>query len=694
MIDLSSFSGHCLSGLLDVSVKILALALLASVWLAMGWARSQALRHAVWATVLCGMIGLPLLRLVIPGIVLPVLPASPGPTTAIEATLPMAPERSSAGAAPPAEARFEGNSYWPADRVTWTVVAFGGYLAGAFVLLARLFVGLAGCRRIVRASRPIAVDGLLASRSPSLVRLLHRHRVQVRVCSKVRVPLTLGWWHPKILLPAEPQGWGSAKAEAVLAHELAHVERRDALFVLLGAITQCLYWFHPLAWLVPRRLASLSERVCDDRAIALTGAPVPYARCLLEFAETMVLHRSRVALGTVSMTISDDDVGRRIEAVLDHRRAISPPLTRQSVLLLITLAAVIVPTLAALRAGPRALEKAVHPVDAFAFFAWVNAGDRHEYVGRVLNPDGKPAAGVPVDIVGASRAPETDTDAEQPAQTKAKSVRAEPELVLQGRTAYEPDRIVKIRPRFNATVEKVHVSVGQRVKKGDAIVDLFSTELATAKNDLQTGYIQWQHDLSLVKSRDALFERKAISRQLLVDARNDENKSRLAFAAVREKLLVFGVPEQQIDSLIANVADPPQQQQFVADKAKARIRRISPIDGLVIQRSANPGAVYNPNDVLLVVVSLDQFCVWADVPGDHSGKIIEGQECEVDIGIPGRKIPAKVEIVSLAKGPGDKTSRARIRTTIPNLDGQLRSDLLVRVRLRPTAPDTKRQSDR
>ncbi len=685
MIDLSSFSGHCLGGLLDVSVKILALALMASVWLAMGWARSAALRHAVWATVLCGMLGLPLLSLVIPGIVLPVLPASTGPTTAIEATVRMAPEKLSVGVALPAEARFEGNSYWPADHVTWTVAAFGGYLAGVVVLLARLFVGLAGCRRIVRASRPIAVDGLLANRSPSLVRLLHRHRVQVRVCSKVRVPLTLGWWRPKILLPAEPQGWGSAKREAVLAH----VERRDALFVLLGAITQCLYWFHPLAWLVPRRLASLSERVCDDRAIALTGAPVPYARCLLEFAETMVDHRSRVALGTVSMTISDDDVGRRIEAVLDHRRAISPPLTRRAALLLMTLAVVIVPILAALRAGPRAPEKAVHPVEALAFFAWANAGDRHDYVGRVRYPEGEPAAGLPVDIVGISRAPETDTDAEQPAQTKAKSVRAEPELVLQGRTAYDPDRIMKIRARFNATVEKVHVSVGQTVKKGDAIVDLFSKELATAKNDLQTGFIQWQHDLSLVKSRDALFERKAIARQLLVDARNDENKSRLAFVTVRQKLVVFGVPEQQIDSLIANVANLPQQPQFVADKAKARIRRISPIDGLVIQRSANPGAVYNPNDVLLVVVSLDQFCVWADVPSGHSGKIIEGQECEVDVGLPGRKIPARVDIVSLAKGPGNKTSRARIRTTIPNLDGQLRSDLLVRVRIRPTTPDTK-----
>src|SRR5262249_46366428 len=70
-------------------------------------------------------------------------------------------------------------------------------------------------------------------------------------------------------------------------------------------------------------------------------------------------------------------------------------------------------------------------------------------------------------------------------------------LELPGRTAYDPNSLTKIRPRFDTLVEKVRAELGQKVKKGDPLVDLHSTDLAAAKNDFQTAYVQWQHDLTL-----------------------------------------------------------------------------------------------------------------------------------------------------------------------------------------------------
>ena len=55
--------------------------------------------------------------------------------------------------------------------------------------------------------------------------------------------------------------------------------------------------------------------------------------------------------------------------------------------------------------------------------------------------------------------------------------------------------------------------------------------------------------------REKLFQEKAIAEQLLVDTRNDENKSRLAFTTAREKLRVFGVPEADIDPLVKGLGD-------------------------------------------------------------------------------------------------------------------------------------------
>ena len=112
-------------------------------------------------------------------------------------------------------------------------------------------------------------------------------------------------------------------------------------------------------------------------------------------------------------------------------------------------------------------------------------------------------------------------------------------LELPGRTAYDPNSMNKIRPRFDTLVEKVLVELGQKVKKGQPLLKLFSTDLAAAKNDFQTAYVQWQHDLTLRELREKLFKTEAISAQVLTDTRNDENKSRLAVTTARQKLVVL-----------------------------------------------------------------------------------------------------------------------------------------------------------
>ena len=135
-------------------------------------------------------------------------------------------------------------------------------------------------------------------------------------------------------------------------------------------------------------------------------------------------------------------------------------------------------------------------------------------------------------------------------------------LELPGRTAYDPNSLNKIRPRFDTLVEKVHVELGQKVKKGQPLLDLFSTDLAAAKNDFQTAYVQWQHDLTLRTLREELYQDGGHLRsKLLTDTRNDENKSRLAVTTARQKLIVFEVPEEQIDPLVKNLnpADLPDE---------------------------------------------------------------------------------------------------------------------------------------
>jgi cobalt-zinc-cadmium efflux system membrane fusion protein len=254
-------------------------------------------------------------------------------------------------------------------------------------------------------------------------------------------------------------------------------------------------------------------------------------------------------------------------------------------------------------------------------------------------------------------------------------------LELPGRTDYDINTLTKIRPRFDTLVERVRAETGQHVRKGDPLVDLFSTDLAAAKNDFQTAYVQWQHDLTLRNLREELIKTNAISQQVLVDTRNDENKSRLALSTARQKLRVFEVPDDQIEQLVKNLdpAKVPAVEQMGDVVGKARMTRVSPVDGIVIARDAVPGNLYDTNDVLMVVAPLDHLWVWVNVYEADQVKVKIDQDLEIRFPYLNETVLGKVQYV--APEVSKDTRAIRIRATVPNIDGRLKSDMLVRAGL-------------
>jgi beta-lactamase regulating signal transducer with metallopeptidase domain len=61
-------------------------------------------------------------------------------------------------------------------------------------------------------------------------------------------------------LPLDAEQWSADRRRAVLAHELAHVQRRDWLVQILAAVVCTVYWFHRLSWFAYRRLREESEQ--------------------------------------------------------------------------------------------------------------------------------------------------------------------------------------------------------------------------------------------------------------------------------------------------------------------------------------------------------------------------------------------------------------------------------------------------
>jgi pyruvate/2-oxoglutarate dehydrogenase complex dihydrolipoamide acyltransferase (E2) component len=152
------------------------------------------------------------------------------------------------------------------------------------------------------------------------------------------------------------------------------------------------------------------------------------------------------------------------------------------------------------------------------------------------------------------------------------------------------ERAVRVGTRFDCLVEKVFVKAGQTVKKGDPLVDLFSTELAAAKNDFQTTKAQWVYDQTMLLFRQKQFANKDVSEQILVDARNDAKKSGLGFSTARQRLLDLGVDDEAIGRLAKG-----------EDGNQARLTDRATVDGTVVEVRAKLGKIYNQSAILIVI---------------------------------------------------------------------------------------------
>ena len=200
--------------------------------------------------------------------------------------------------------------------MSWTSIAAALYLVVAFVLLLRFCVGLIFARKLTRAS--LAVD------DPSLVAKLRAHAAglartpQAAESELISVPLTMGVRHSTILLPADWREWDDPKLDAVLAHEVSHVARRDALTQHLSLLHRAIFWFSPLAWWLHRHLAALAEQASDEAALACGADCKDYARTLLEFFAALQPPPTRVWWQGVAMA-KPGQAEQRVERILSWK---------------------------------------------------------------------------------------------------------------------------------------------------------------------------------------------------------------------------------------------------------------------------------------------------------------------------------------------------------------------------------------
>lgn len=226
-------------------------------------------------------------------------PAMAGPSRnwPMVADAPNLPARVSAPA-PPQE------PFRQVNPATWLIPLI--WLVGAATLLTRFAVNLAGLYSVGKTSDAVTDPDLLAN----IVRF--GRRVRMLENGAIGAPVTWGVMRPIILIPAGFENLPPESRDAVIRHELAHIQAHDFLMRGLAEIARALIWFQPLMWIVRRQLREEQELACDNRVLAAGGKPSAYAKLLMDW------HGQRGMDSLIAVGIAQQScLKRRLYALLD-----------------------------------------------------------------------------------------------------------------------------------------------------------------------------------------------------------------------------------------------------------------------------------------------------------------------------------------------------------------------------------------
>lgn len=276
-----------LAVLLDSAVRSLLLgALVWALLKALRWCDSRT-ETAIWTAVLIASLAMPLLIRHVPGLVLKV-PQVTAPAAGTGFDL-LGAHRAS----PP-----DGIISARPALLAWLahhgqICSMAVYLLGFCVCAVRLAVGLLLTARLYRRATPVQAAWAQAR--------------NIRFTAEISSPVSIGG---AILLPADHGDWSAAKRSAVLAHEEAHIARRD-FFVQMAARIHCaFFWFSPFAWWLQTKLAEIAETASDEAAIRHLDDRTTYAEILVD-----VSRRAQKSPLTVAMAKSSF-IEQRVDRIL------------------------------------------------------------------------------------------------------------------------------------------------------------------------------------------------------------------------------------------------------------------------------------------------------------------------------------------------------------------------------------------
>lgn len=263
-------------------------------------------------------------------------------------------------------------------------------------------------------------------------------------------------------------------------------------------------------------------------------------------------------------------------------------------------------------------------------------------------------------------------------------------IVATGKILVPEDRMAVIGPVNEGRLVRLYAGQGSRVRKGQKLADLESSDidqaesdylkaLADAENARRTSAAEIKLAQETYERTKMLYEKTIAPGKNLQSAEHDLEvakataasstaQTRAALTAARRHLLILGMKDAAIDALSSK---PDLGAVFSLN---------SPIDGIVVERNATIGATVGTDANLFKIIDISRVWIDANVFEKDLERVRNGQPVKLTVpAFPGTTFSGRVILISSVVDPD--TRSVKVRTEVPNPDGRLKPDMFANVEI-------------
>lgn len=227
---------------------------------------------------------------------------------------------------------------------------------------------------------------------------------------------------------------------------------------------------------------------------------------------------------------------------------------------------------------------------------------------------------------------------------KVKTVKAElsnrnADLTLNGKVEYNPDKVMNYIPLVSGVVTRTYFSLGDKVKRGQVLLDIRSSDLS----ELQSNLVELEGEIAITKreqqAAEAMFEDNMISERELLEAKAKVRQAEAALNKNKSDMSVFG-----------------------SNKGSGVFAVTAPMDGYVVAKDVSSGSTISADgDALFTIADLSTVWINANVYATNLQMVKEEMDVQISLlSYPNEKFNGKINHLSQVFDSEEKVLKARI----------------------------------